>query len=315
MSGLAVTNLFGEGNEVMNQLANYHKETFKFSALKLLGSSNLIGNPSRFVSHIGTGVTDFFVKPYQGIKDLSIVKVGTGFYDGSKSLLKNSIMAPVGAVAKIGQSISKGTLALSFDDQFIASKNIRELRNQPKSVGDGIRKGLDSAKISFFSGVAGVFSKPVEGARQQGLYGFLKGGAQGAAGLVTKTISGSIDIIAKTSEGLDNQSKAAHQMDVHRIRRPRPFYEVHNRIRPYNRIHSFWLSIVPQKRESLDLSNLYDVIEVHEESKNIIDEQTLGSSTHQQIDVLSNKYRLKEDETSILVITKNLIIVIKSVIR
>ena len=64
MNGLNIKDLSGEGNEVMNQLANYHKETFKFNALKLLGASNLIGNPSRFVSNIGTGVQDFFIKPY-----------------------------------------------------------------------------------------------------------------------------------------------------------------------------------------------------------------------------------------------------------
>jgi hypothetical protein len=34
--------------------------------------------------------------------------------------------------------------------------------------------------------------------------GLFKGGAKGAAGLVSKTISGGIDIIANTSEGLDN---------------------------------------------------------------------------------------------------------------
>ena len=102
MNGLNISNLFGEGNEVMNQLANFHKETFKFSALRLLGSSNLIGNPSRFVSNIGTGVSDFFVKPYQGVKDGGIVNMKDGFLAGSRSLIQNSLMAPVGAMAKIG---------------------------------------------------------------------------------------------------------------------------------------------------------------------------------------------------------------------
>ena len=113
-------------------------------------------------------------------------------------------MAPVGAMAKIGQSISKGTLALSFDDKFIEAKNMEEKRNKPKSVSDGIKKGFASAKTSIYSGITGVYTKPIEGAKKQGLFGFIKGGAQGAAGLVTKTISGGIDIIAKTSEGLDN---------------------------------------------------------------------------------------------------------------
>ena len=123
MNGLNVSNILGPGNEVLGQLLTFHKETFKYNALRMLGSSNLIGNPSKFVSGVGTGVTDFFVKPYQGMKDGSIVKAAGGFADGSKSLLKNAIMAPVGAVSKIGNSISKSTLALSFDDQFIEQKN------------------------------------------------------------------------------------------------------------------------------------------------------------------------------------------------
>jgi len=30
----------------------------------VLGASNLIGNPAKFIDGIGTGVTDFFVKPF-----------------------------------------------------------------------------------------------------------------------------------------------------------------------------------------------------------------------------------------------------------
>ena len=63
MNGVNVSNLFGEGKEVFTQLATYHKETFKYNALLMLGSSNLLGNPSKLVAGVGTGVTDFFVKP------------------------------------------------------------------------------------------------------------------------------------------------------------------------------------------------------------------------------------------------------------
>jgi len=49
MNGLNIHNLFGEGNEVMNRLANYHKETFKFNVLRLLGASNLIGQIERTI--------------------------------------------------------------------------------------------------------------------------------------------------------------------------------------------------------------------------------------------------------------------------
>ena len=100
-----------------------------------------------------------------------------GFMDGSKSLFKNSLMAPVGAMAKIGDSLSKGTLAFSFDDKFIEEKNEKERRNKPKSVSDGLKKGFASAGSSLYSGITGVFTKPIEGAKNDGIKGFFKGGA------------------------------------------------------------------------------------------------------------------------------------------
>ena len=135
MNGLNVSNIFGEGNEVFNQLATFHRETFKYNALRMLGSSNLIGNPSKFVNGVGTGVTDFFIKPYQGMKSGGMVRAAGGFADGSKSLLKNALMAPVGSLSKFGNSLSKGTLAMSFDDKYIEQKNDFEKVDQPKNVG------------------------------------------------------------------------------------------------------------------------------------------------------------------------------------
>ena len=93
---------------------------------------------------------------------------------------------------------------MSFDDKFIEQKNEKEKINQPKNVGEGIVKGFSSAGTSIWSGVSGVFTKPIEGAKNDGVGGFIKGVGKGGAGLVTKTVSGVVDIVAKTSEGLDN---------------------------------------------------------------------------------------------------------------
>lgn len=46
----------------------------------------------------------------------------SGVAAGTKSLFKNGVLAPVGAMSKFGGSVSKGALALSFDDKFIEEK-------------------------------------------------------------------------------------------------------------------------------------------------------------------------------------------------
>lgn len=42
-------------------------------------------------------------------------------------------------------------------------------------------------------GVTGVFTKPISGAKQQGIEGFFKGLGKGAVGLVTRPTAGVVD--------------------------------------------------------------------------------------------------------------------------
>jgi hypothetical protein len=62
--------------------------------------------------------------------------------------------------------------------------------------------------------------------------------------------------------------------------------------------------MVPQIKDQLDISNLYDVFQIHEDQK-----QKLN-----QDDPLNSKSMMQENRSSIFVITKNLIIEINSVI-
>lgn len=266
INGLSVSNLFGQRDEVPARLLTFHGETLKYNALQLVGSSNLIGNPSRYVRSIGTGVSDFFVKPYQGMKNGGIALAADGFKEGSMSLLKHGLLAPVGVMAKLGNSVSKGTLALSFDDQFIEEKMRKEKANAPTGFGDGLMQGFASAGSSIWSGVSGVVTKPVEGAKSKGVGGFFVGIGKGATGLVAKTVSGTVDIVAKASEGIDNAAKSSTQLSLKvRIRNPRPFYESTFLLRPYNAVHANWLHCVPQLHRDIALPTFYDLILIPEE--------------------------------------------------
>lgn len=111
-------------------------------------------------------------------------------------------------MSKFGNSVSKGTLILSFDDQFIEEKLEKDKLNKPKNIGDGLLKGFASAGTSIWSGVSGVVTKPIQGAKNDGIEGFFIGIGKGATGLVAKTVSGTVDIVAKTTEGIDNQTKS-----------------------------------------------------------------------------------------------------------
>lgn len=56
-------------------------------------------------------------------------------------------------------------------------------------------------------------------------------------------MSGGLDLVAKSTEGLNNQLKSQSDVNV-RIRRPRTFYGNYSIIKPYNNSHAFWISIL-----------------------------------------------------------------------
>jgi vacuolar protein sorting-associated protein 13A/C len=122
-------------------------------------------------------------------------------------------------------------------------------------VGEGIVKGFSSAGTSIWSGVSGVFTKPIEGAKDGGVGGFIKGVGKGGAGLVTKTVSGVVDIVAKTSEGLDNQTKSQIHMMIasRRIRNPRPLYEYNYILKEYNDLHANWYQCIQVNQKNIQI--------------------------------------------------------------
>lgn len=65
-NALYLNNVFGDYDDVVAQLRNHHTSKLKWNVLKLIGASNLLGNPINFVNALGTGVEDFFYQPKMG---------------------------------------------------------------------------------------------------------------------------------------------------------------------------------------------------------------------------------------------------------
>jgi vacuolar protein sorting-associated protein 13A/C len=75
-----------------------------------------------------------------------------------------------------------------------------------------MKLGLMSALNSVGSGVTGVVQKPIEESKKGGFIGFLKGTAKGVTGLVVKPVSGVLDFMSFTTEGIKNTSKRDEEL-------------------------------------------------------------------------------------------------------
>lgn len=175
------------------------------NVLGLFLSSAALGNMNLLAQDLGTGVKDFFYRPAEGFVD-GPIEGGKGLVIGTASLLGNTAKGAFGTVSRIVNTVSKSLLFLAGDEDFIDQREQRAL-DKPENVLQGLAYGLKSTVTGVASGVAGLYQQPVKGARAGGVKGFVKGAAKGLGGALVKPVSGGLDLLMKTSEGVQNMVK------------------------------------------------------------------------------------------------------------
>ena len=66
LNALVIENVYGSQNVVSGLLLNHYLSNIKTNVLKLVGSTDLLGNPTDFVNTLGTGVHEFYYAPKEG---------------------------------------------------------------------------------------------------------------------------------------------------------------------------------------------------------------------------------------------------------
>ncbi|XP_057669487.1 intermembrane lipid transfer protein Vps13 isoform X2 [Diorhabda carinulata] len=215
--------------QLINEAASHYAgQAIKQFYVLVLGL-DVLGNPYGLVLGITKGVEDLFYEPFQG----AIQGPGEfveGLALGVKSLFGHTVGGAAGAVSKITGAMGKGIAALTLDDDF-QRKRREKMNRKPQNVQEGLARSGKGLVMGVYSGVTGVFTKPVEGAREEGVEGFFKGLGKGAVGLVTRPVAGVVDF---ASDSLDVVKRAAEgNEDTLRLRAPR-FLHSDGLVRPYN---------------------------------------------------------------------------------
>jgi vacuolar protein sorting-associated protein 13A/C len=200
--------------------------------MKIGVNMEILGTPVNLIKSLGTGVKDFFQKPAKGIVN-GPLEGAKGLYVGTKSLVKNTLDGALNTVSKITSGFSKEILLLSQDENYINERERKKMMDKPKNVIEGIGFGISSMMSGIFYGVTDVVRKPLEGAKKEKLKGLGKGMLQGLGGLVAKPVSGVVDLISKTTDGIKNTWNFNDENIVQQ-RFPRPFYGKFKCIKFYN---------------------------------------------------------------------------------
>jgi len=97
---------------------------------------------------------------------------------------------------------------------------------------EGLARSGKGLVMGVFDGVTGVVTKPVQGARSEGVQGFFKGLGKGAVGLVARPTAGIVDFASGT---FDSVKRATELSDEEKKLRPPRFLHSDGIVRPYSR--------------------------------------------------------------------------------
>ena len=267
INALELRDVVGTLNDIVYILKDRYMIRLKRNLLSILGASSLIGNPIQLANNVSSGIKDFFYKPIEGFVE-GPIEGGKGIVMGTGSLVKNTVQGTFGSTSSIFSSLSKGVLFLSNDKDYMKEREELNHKNRPDNILDGVSMGIKSAAKSFGSGITGVVSMPVSGAKKKGFVGFLTGTVKGVTGLVAKPISGAMDFISKTSEGIKNTTMMFEdgKTSKHdRIRLPRWFYSKERIFKCYDELHSFSHAYLFKQNKISQSDHFIDAILVNKE--------------------------------------------------
>lgn len=151
---------------------------------------------------MGRGVKNVYYEPKEGFMK-GPLQGGLGLVKGAGNMMAVTGATTMGALGKITGSLNKGIVAISMDNDYIHDKEVNDIKNKPENALQGVGQGVMGLGTSLFSGVTGVITKPIEGAKEDGFGGFFKGVGKGVIGVVAKPVSGVVNMVSKTTSGLE----------------------------------------------------------------------------------------------------------------
>lgn len=194
---------------------------------------DVIGNPFGLVIGLTEGVQDLFYEPFQGAIQ-GPGEFAEGLVLGMRSLFGHTVGGAAGAVSRITGAMGKGLAALTFDEDY-QRKRREQMNYRPSNVQEGIAQSGKGLVMGVVEGVGGVFTKPISGAKEEGVEGFFKGVGKGVVGLVTRPTAGVIDFASGSFSAVKRVTEMGEE--VTRLRHPR-YFKADGLVRPYSKLEA-----------------------------------------------------------------------------
>ncbi|XP_033726572.1 vacuolar protein sorting-associated protein 13B-like isoform X2 [Pecten maximus] len=202
----------GTSHQVIRVLAMHYATGALFRAGIVVGSLEILGNPTGLIRSIGTGVADLVKMPYTGLTHGPGAFV-SGVTHGMTSFVKNISSGMLMSVTSFASSVSRNMDRLSLD-QYHQERQEERRRQQPHGISSGLKQGLTGFGMSLLGAVAGLADQPIQNiisnqdtderpkSTSAAATGVVTGVGKGLVGAFTKPIGGAAELLSQTGQGI-----------------------------------------------------------------------------------------------------------------
>lgn len=100
--------------QLLDRILKFYSQEILSQVHAIVGAADFLGNPVGLFNNVSSGVRDMFYEPIQGFEITKPHEFGIGVAKGAGSLVKKTVFGLSDTFSKLGGSIGKGCINLSF---------------------------------------------------------------------------------------------------------------------------------------------------------------------------------------------------------
>ena len=194
-----IENIYISLSEIMNIIYTEYKRKATSQILKLIGSSDIIGNPVKLLEGIGTGFYELVNEPRKQFVN-GPLQFGKGIARGLGKLLSGIIGGAFGVVESISGTLYSSLRNLTWKTK----ENVLDEDEDPSNIATGAVEGLYGGFKELKDGITGVVLHPMNETKKYGVKGFFKGLGKGLIGLAISPFSAALKFLHSLAVGTKN---------------------------------------------------------------------------------------------------------------
>ena len=193
--------IYMDTNAIISFLIKEFKSEGIFQIYKILGSTDLIGNPVNLIDKIGNGIFDLVKEPTKGLMQ-GPTQFGKGLEKGVKGLVTGVVGGTMDSVTKITGTLYTTVHGISGKKNELLKDNDEE--DEPENLLVGATKGIEGGYEELKEGLTGFFINPFQRAQKSGAIGFIEGLSTGIFGLAISPFAFALRLGGSLAAGTKN---------------------------------------------------------------------------------------------------------------